>query len=113
MDGIEPGSLVLVHCTNPREKFWGVLVRLDVLGAIVRGLDLNSVEDWLLQERTEADVLNRTSTFFLPLHRVVRIDLEDQGGVVPNYAERYGDSCGRDVREALVGRSGAPDRGDG
>jgi hypothetical protein len=111
MDDIEPGSLVIVHCSNPREKFWGVLVRLDVVGAIVRGLDLNSVEDWLLQERSEADGLIRPSTFFVPLHRVVRIDLEEQGGVVPGYGERYGDACGRDVREALVGRDGTPDRG--
>jgi hypothetical protein len=38
---------------------------------------------------------------------VVRIDLEEQGGVVPSYAERYRDACGRDVREALVARDGA------
>jgi hypothetical protein len=107
MDDIESGSLVIVHCANPREKFWGLLVRLDTVGAIVRGVDLNSVEDWLLQERTEADGLISPFTFFVPLHRVVRIDLEEQGGVVPSYAERYRDACGRDVREALVARDGA------
>ncbi len=112
MDDIAPGSLVILHCTNPKEKFWGVLVRLDAVGAIARGMDLNSVEDWLVQERTEADGLIRPSTFFVPLHRVVRIDLEEQGGVVPSYGERYGDLCGRDVREALAGLDGAANRSD-
>lgn len=112
MDDIASGSLVIVHCSNPREKFWGVLVRLDLVGAVVRGMDLSSVEDWLLQERTGAEGLIRPSTFFVPLHRVVRIDLEEADGVIPGYADRYGDACGGDVREALVGRHGPPKRGD-
>lgn len=110
MDDIESGSLVVVHCTNPREKFWGLLVRLDLVGAVVRGMDLNSVEDWLLQQRGGADGLIRPFTFFVPLHRVVRIDLEERGGAVPSYGERYGDACGRDVRKALVPRDGTPNR---
>lgn len=110
MDGIEPGSLVVIHCTSPREKAWGVLVRLDVVGAVVRGMDLNSVEDWLLQERTGSDGLIQPFTFFVPLHRVARIDLEERGGPVPSYGERYGEACGRDVREALGAWDGAPNR---
>ena len=111
MDDVVPGSLVVVHCTNPREKVWGVLVRLDPVGAVVRGLELDSVEDWLVQERSGADGLIRPFTFFVPLHRVVRIDLEEGGGVVPGYGERYRDACGRDVRQALGGFDRVPSRG--
>ena len=53
MTGIEPGSLVVINCSNPREKFWGLLIRLDPVGAVIRGLDLNSVEDWLRQEQKQ------------------------------------------------------------
>jgi hypothetical protein len=112
MDEFESGSLVIVHCTNPKEKFWGVLMRLDVVGATVRGLELNSVDDWLLQERTEANGLIRPFTFFVPLSRVLRIDLEERCGAVPSFAERYGDACGRDVRQALVGTEPAPRRSE-
>lgn len=110
MEDVEAGSLVVVHCTNPREKVWGLLVRLDLVGAVVRGMDLNSVEDWLLQERAGRDGLIGPFTFFLPLHRVLRIDLEERGGVVPSYGERYRNACGRDVRDALIGRNGSTDR---
>ena len=113
MDDVAPGSLVIIHCANPKEKFWGVLVRLDAIGVIVRGMDLDSVEDWLVQERTEVDGLIRPSTFFVPIHRVVRIDFEEEGGAVPSYGERYGDACGRDVHEALIGADDAPGRSRG
>ena len=51
MDGVDNGSLVVIHCANPREKMWGVLQRLDKAGVVIRGLDLESVEDWLRQEK--------------------------------------------------------------
>ena len=41
--GIGEESLVIVHCGNPREKMWGVVVRLDAVGLVLRGLDLESV----------------------------------------------------------------------
>jgi hypothetical protein len=103
MDAIGAGSLVIVHCTNPREKMWGALLKLDPAGVVVRGMDLTTVEDWLRQERAEAPALIRPSTFFIPVHRVVRIDLDESGGVVTSYGDRYLEACGRDVRSALEG----------
>jgi hypothetical protein len=101
--GIDAGSLVIVHCTNPREKLWGVLLRLDAAGAQVRGLDLASVEDWLRQERTDGPSLIAPSTCFVPAHRLLRIDLDESSGVFEGYGDRYAEACGRDVREALLG----------
>ena len=103
MDGVEPGALVIVHCSHPREKLWGVLVRLDQVGAVIRGLDLASVEDWIRQERTGADPLIGPSTFFLPIHRILRIDLDETQGVVEGYGDRFVTVCGRDARDALLG----------
>jgi len=57
MTGIDSGSLVIVHCTNPREKMWGVLLKLDAVGAVIRGMDLNTVEDWLHQEKAGGQAL--------------------------------------------------------
>jgi hypothetical protein len=106
MAAIEPGDLVVVHCTNPREKMWGVLLRLDSVGVVVRGLDLASVEDWLRQQRTGGVAPIEPSTFFLPAHRLIRIDLDETGTLVSSYGDRYFSESGRDVREALLG--GAP-----
>ena len=100
---IEVGSLVVVHCTNPREKHWGLLIRMDALGLVLRGLDLGSVEDWLAQERGGGDPLIAPSTFFVPAHRVIRLDLDESGPVVVGYGDRFTRECDRDVRKALIG----------
>ncbi len=100
---IEVGTLVVVHCTNPREKHWGLLIRMDELGVVLRGLDLESVEDWLAQERSGGDPLITPSTFFLPTHRVIRLDLDESGPVVTGYGDRFARECERDVRRALIG----------
>jgi hypothetical protein len=100
---IDVGSLVVVHCANPREKHWGLLIRMDGLGVVLRGLDLESVEDWLAQERGGGEPLIAPSTFFLPTHRVIRLDLDDSGPVVVGYGDRFNRECDRDVRRALIG----------
>jgi len=102
MDGIGTGSLVIVNCANPREKMWGAVVQLDTSGAVIRGLDLEAVDDWVRQERSGSDSLIGPSTFFIPMHRVVRIDLDESRGAVESIADRYRAACGRDVRDALV-----------
>ena len=107
---IAEGSLVVVHCTNPREKHWGLVLSMDALGVVLRGLDLASVEDWLAQERGGGDTLIAPSTFFVPTHRLVRIDLDESGPVVSGYGDRFRREVGREVRDALFG-GGAGERG--
>ncbi len=104
--GIGEESLVIVHCGNPREKMWGVVVRLDAVGLVLRGLDLESVEDWIRQERAGSEKLIGPTTFFVPMHRVLRIDLDDDAPVVESYHSRFATACGRDALEALIETSG-------
>jgi len=106
MGNIEVGELVVLHCTNPREKLWGVLNRLDTVGVGLRGLDLDSVEDWLRQERSGGEKPIGPTSFFLPMHRVLRIDLDETTPAVESYGDRYAQACGKDVREVLVGPPG-------
>ena len=98
---MDAGSLVIVHCTNPREKMWGQLLRLDATGVVIRGMDLDSVEDWLRQERSGGPTLIGPSTFFIPCHRLVRVDLDESSEVIASYGDRYRQACGRPVEEAL------------
>jgi hypothetical protein len=106
MEAIDTGALVIVHCREPREKMWGVLLRLDAVGLTARGLDLASVEDWLRQERAGDAALIAPSTVFIPTHRIVRIDLDETGAAVKSFADRAAEACGRDAREALMGGRG-------
>jgi len=103
MEAIDAGALVIVHCREPKEKLWGVLVRLDLIGLVVRGLDLAAVEDWLRQERAGEAALIGPSTSFIPTHRVVRVDLDESSAVVESFGDRFAEACGRDAHEALMG----------
>ena len=103
MRSIEAGAVVVVHCSSPREKLWGVLLRLDTVGVVVRGLDLAAVEDWLRQELSGAETLFAPSTVFIPTSRLERLYLDESAGPVQSYADRYRAACGGEVRDALVG----------
>jgi hypothetical protein len=106
MDGIDTGSLVIVNCGNPREKMWGCVVRLDTSGVVIRGLEIESLDDWLRQERSGGEQLIGPSTFFVPMHRVVRIDLDESRGVLESFADRFRAACGRDVCDVLLDLDG-------
>ncbi|MCD4748737.1 MAG: hypothetical protein K8R59_05115 [Thermoanaerobaculales bacterium] len=101
MINIDAGDVVVVHCREPREKVWGVLLRLDQIGVGVRGMDLGSVEDWLSQEAKDKERLLGPSTFFIPMHRVHRIDLDESTGAVVSIADRYRSACGQSVDVGL------------
>ncbi len=100
---IEKGSLVIAYLANPKERVWGVLLQLDGPGIVIRGLDLNSVEDWIAQERADQEQLITPSTQFVPIHRLERIYADERSGNVESYGERFAAGCNREARDALLG----------
>jgi len=102
LEAIDQGSLVVVHCLGPREKLWGVLLRLDPVGVVVRGLDLNSVDDWMAQESRGLEPLIAPSTVFLPTHRLERIYLDEASGGADSLGGRFRAATARDARDALL-----------
>src|SRR4029079_17510456 len=72
---IEPGSFVILHLQNPKEKFWGMLVELNVAGVTLYGLDLNSFEDWTRMVATNGRNIGMTA-MFLPMWRIERLSLD-------------------------------------
>ena len=100
---VESGALVVVHCLQPKEKLWGVVLRLDQLGVVLRGLDLNTVEDWLRQTISGGDLLIGPSTVFVPMHRIERIFLDESSGAATGIGDRYRDATGGDVKTVLLG----------
>jgi hypothetical protein len=100
---IATGAMVVVHCQSPKEKLWGLLLRLDSVGVVIRGLDLNSVDEWIRQQREMGSGLISPSTQFVPMHRLERIYLDEPGSGFEGYGQRYASLCGGDVRRALIG----------
>jgi hypothetical protein len=61
------GQLVLVTLQNPREKFWGMLLALTPAGASLRGVDLQSFDDFM--QMVKAGEASSANTVFFPMHR--------------------------------------------
>jgi hypothetical protein len=92
-DPFSTGSIVIVTLNIPREKFWGALLALTPAGASLRGIDLNSLDDFARQVR-EGDEVNANIVFF-PMHRIERIERDLRNGDIPSLQERFEGKAGR------------------
>jgi hypothetical protein len=97
-----PGTIVIVHLVNPTEKFWGALQSIDGTGLVLRGLNLDSFEDWIAQIAREEPQSLGLSTMFAPLFRVERIFLDEQVGEVEGYSQRFERRVGMKLETFLV-----------
>ncbi len=93
------GAVVLVTLNNPREKFWGAILDLTPAGLAMRGIDLNSFEDFVGLVRDGEPAA--ASAVFFPMHRVERIELDMRNGSIPSLAERFASKSGRKVASVL------------
>jgi hypothetical protein len=102
---VSPGELVTVHLTGPREKFWGALVALAPAGVTVRGVQLDSFEDFLRQATRAEPPLVGAVTVYFPAHRIDRVELDESSGAVEGLGERFRRITGRDPRSMLLGET--------
>jgi hypothetical protein len=97
---IASGSPVVVNLHSPREKLWGVLYDLNGAGVFLRGIDLNTFDDWTqMIVRGERNIgLNHV---FLPMWRVERVSLDETLDDIPSMADRFQSRVGITVNEYL------------
>jgi len=94
IEGFAPGSLVIVNLINPKEKFFGMLTALSPAGATVRGINLDSFEDWIREIAHEDEPNFGLVTMFFPLFRVERIFLDEPASQIKSYAQRFEEVTG-------------------
>jgi hypothetical protein len=102
---MEPGSLVVLSCSGPREKFWGVLLALTPTGLTLRGVALDAFEDFIHQFAKSGPRLLGPVTIFVPAHRIERVELDESSGAVEGLGERFRRVCGLDAAAELARRS--------
>ena len=105
---MRPGSIVLLYLNDPSEKYWGVVETLQTSGITVRGLNLSSFEDWLRDLTKEGESSLSLTTVFFPLHRVVRMALDEPMGQAESLSQRFERCVGTSV-EAYLGLSDLAD----
>ena len=96
--GITHGSPVIVYLHSPREKLWGLVLQINASGVFLRGLDLNTFEDWTqMLARGERNIgLNHV---FFPMWRIERIALDERIDDIPSLADKFQERVGLSIDE--------------
>lgn len=102
--GLLPGSPVIVYLHSPREKLWGILRELNSAGVFLRGIDLNTFDDWVQMIIRGERNIGLTQVFF-PMWRVERVALDETIDDIPSMADHFYNRVGLTVEEYLTGPS--------
>jgi hypothetical protein len=89
------GQLVLVTLQNPREKFWGVILSLTPAGLSLRGVDMESLEDFTRMVKSGEPA--SANVVFFPMHRVQRVEVDNRANGLPSLAEQFAAKTGVNV----------------
>lgn len=96
--GIIPGVPVIITLHSPREKLWGVLQEVNAAGVFLRGIDLNTFDDWTaMLTRGERNI--GLSHVYFPMWRVERITLDETIDEIPSLADKFQQRLGLSLEE--------------
>ena len=99
---MEPHSIVVVSLHTPKEKVWGELLAIHTAGITLRGIDLNSFDDFVRQINGPEGERIGLPTLFFPMNRVERIALDEPSGAIPSMAEIFQRKIGGSILEYLA-----------
>ena len=98
---MEINSIVIVSLVSPKEKVWGQLTLLEPKGITVRGIGLETFDDFLRQVIQQEETAVAMNTVFFPMHRVERITVDEPTGSLPSLSQRFHAKVGLTVEEFL------------
>lgn len=98
---MELNSIVVVSLHDPKERIWGQLLAINQAGITLRGIALNSFDDFVRQIRDPSEVPPPFTTLFYPMLRVERIALDEPQGSIPSLAQTFERQVGRSVLDYL------------
>jgi hypothetical protein len=99
---MEAHSIVIISLHSPKEKIWGELVQISTAGVTLRGIDLDSFEDFIRQVRDPESEDIGLPTVFFPMSRVERIALDEPRGSIPSLAQMFEQRVGRALLDYLA-----------
>ena len=97
-----PGALVIATLSNPREKFWGMILSLAPVGLSLTGVELASFEDLTVMVRDGEPFA--PAVVFFPMHRIERVELDMPDGNLPSLSQRFLAKTGLEPSAALAPR---------
>lgn len=102
---INPGTPILIVLHTPREKYWGILDEINGAGVFLRGLDLNSFDEWIRSVIHKEPSIGLGSMFF-PMWRVERVAKDESVGGVMSLCEQAEERTGLSIDELLKNDDG-------
>lgn len=97
---MENGDFVQLHLVEPREQWFGRLMRLSDAGILLRGIEIRLVESYRYQfQRGEEEVFPQS--VFFPMRRVERLYLDEALGEVPSLLDTILRTTGWQMAEML------------
>ena len=96
------GALVIATLSNPREKFWGMILALAPEGLSLSGVELASFEDLTVMVR-DGEPFTPAVVFF-PMHRLERVELDLPDGTLPSLSQRFLAKTGLEPSTAVAPR---------
>ena len=103
-----PGALVIATLSNPREKFWGMILALAPEGLSLSGAELASFEDLAVMVR-DGEPFTPAVVFF-PMHRIERVELDLPDGNLPSLSQRFLAKTGLQPSAALAPSNADPEK---
>jgi hypothetical protein len=92
--------MVIATLSNPREKFWGMILALAAEGLSLSGAELASFEDLAVMVR-DGEPFTPAVVFF-PMHRIERVELDLPDGNLPSLSQRFLTKTGREPSMVLT-----------
>ncbi len=98
---IKENSLIVAYLEGPKERFFGVLLGFRDSGLIIRGLNIESFNTWIV-EVNQGKRGSAISTFFFPWRRVEKLILDEERDGVESLADTFQRRTGKDVLDYLL-----------
>lgn len=98
--GIASGLPIIIYLHSPREKLWGILNDINATGVFLRGIDLNTFDDWT-QMIIRGDRNIGLTHLFIPMWRVERVALDESLDDIPSLADTFYTRVGITIYEYL------------
>ncbi len=103
IEGFGESAAIIVNLVNPKEKFFGILTALSPAGVTLRGINLDSFEDWIRQVANDDEPNLALITMFVPLFRVERIFLDEPTGAIRSFSQRFEEVVGMTMQRYVGG----------
>jgi len=99
---MKSGSIIILNLQDPREKIIGKLLAISPSGITIKGIEVNSFNDWMKQfthKQTTTSIF--PTTVFFPMHRVVSCYLDEDMGEVPSFSSQFKGRTKRAITRVL------------